>query len=558
MNGFRGRMMPYLAVGGLIVVGLLATGALATEAGIRWLLVGGLILLVGARPWFLAASTAFVLVLATFVLQPPVDFRARSFFGVTEVLTSSSGDLKLLMNGTTVHGSQSTDPARSREPQSYYVRNGPAGDLVALAKAQAGAEPLDIGVIGLGAGGMAAYVEPGTAMTFFEIDPVVVRVANDPAYFSYLSGAPVKPAIVLGDARLSLAAEPASRFDLVVLDAFSSDSPPVHLLDGRGDRRRDTHDQAGRHRRVPCLEPLLRPRAARRGGCPRTGLTVLEKWHAVGPVHEPGETPSHWLAASRDPAAIASLRASGWADATARRPSVHRRLRRPHPVSPPGQLNAARDRQRRTERVEARGGRSGPSAACRGPPIAAVAGCLVSIWFGLSTLAVTLPDVFDAFPAAPYALDGSRHLAVASAVAAGGDPYTVPGYLYPPPGALVMLPLTALGAQGGLWAWFAIKVGITLWCVLDATRGRPALVRLLAIVFVATLLGVMDDLWLGNVSILMAASIYLAVSRDSPWSAVPLGLVMAALAKPFLVPFLSGWSSIAEPAPSWRSGRPLR
>ena len=112
------------------------------------------------------------------------------------------------------------------------------------------------------------------------------------------------------------------------------------------------------------------------------------------------------------------------------------------------------------------------------------------------------------------------------------------GYLYPPPGALVMLPLTTLGAEAGLWAWFAVKVGIALWCVLDATRGRPALVRLLAIVFVTTLLGVMDDLWLGNVSILMAASIYLAVSRDSPWAAVPLGLVIAVLGKPFLVPFL--------------------
>ncbi len=173
-----------------------------------------------------------------------------------------------------------------------------------------------------------------------------------------------------------------------------------------------------------------------------------------------------------------------------------------------------------------------------GLPIAAVVGCLVSIWFGLSTLAVTLPDVVNAFPAAPYALDGSRHLAVASVVAAGGGPYSVAGYLYPPPGALVMLPFTALGPEAGLWAWFALKVGIALWCVIDATRGRPALVRLLAIVFVATLLGVMDDLWLGNVSIIMAASIYLAVSRESPWAAVPLGLVIGALAKPFLVPFL--------------------
>ncbi len=171
-------------------------------------------------------------------------------------------------------------------------------------------------------------------------------------------------------------------------------------------------------------------------------------------------------------------------------------------------------------------------------PIAAVAGCLVSIWFGLRTLAVTLPDVAAAFPAARYALDGSRHLAVATVVAGGGDPYAVAGYLYPPAGAIVMMPLAALGPEAGLWAWFAIKIAIALWCVLDATRGRPALVRVLSIVLVATLLGVLDDLWLGNVSIVMTAAIYLAVSRDSPWAALPLGIVLGAFAKPFLIPFL--------------------
>ena len=87
-GGARQRCLPYLVAAALLVVALVATGALATEAGIRWLLVGGLILLVGARPWFLALATAFVLVLATFVLQPPAEFRDRSFFGVTEVLES--------------------------------------------------------------------------------------------------------------------------------------------------------------------------------------------------------------------------------------------------------------------------------------------------------------------------------------------------------------------------------------------------------------------------------------------------------------------------------------
>ncbi len=314
VTGLRGRTLPFLVVGGLMILGLVATGALATEAGVRWLLVGGLILLVGARPWFLALATAFVLVLATFVLQPPADFRARSFFGVTEVLTSSSGDLRLLMNGTTVHGSQSMDAARIREPQSYYVRSGPAGDLVALAKARAGAGPIDIGVIGLGAGALAGYIQPGTEMTFFEIDPVVVRVASDPSYFSYLSGAPVKPAIVLGDARLSLATEPTGRFDLVVLDAFSSDSPPVHLLTAEAiaDEIRTTRPGGVVAFHVSSRYYDLAPPVA--AAAIGQGLTVLERWHAVGPVHEPGETPSHWLAASRDAGAIEALRAAGWTD----------------------------------------------------------------------------------------------------------------------------------------------------------------------------------------------------------------------------------------------------
>ena len=129
-GGARERLFPYCHRGGAAVGrGFIITDALATEAGVRWLLVGGVILMVGARPWFLAFATAFVLALATFVLQPPAEFRDRSFFGVTEVLESPNGELTLLMNGTTVHGSQSNDPAKRRTPQSYYVQNGPVGDV---------------------------------------------------------------------------------------------------------------------------------------------------------------------------------------------------------------------------------------------------------------------------------------------------------------------------------------------------------------------------------------------------------------------------------------------
>src|SRR6185436_3282414 len=272
--------------------------------------VGGLVLLVGAKPWFLAAATAFVLTLATFVLEPPADFRARSFFGVSEVMTSPDGQLRLLMNGTTVHGSQSTDPTRRRTPQSYYVRNGPIGDLFTLATARSAdvsftaGVSVDVGVIGLGAGALSAYVAPGMSMTFFEIDPVVVRIASDPRFFTYLSDASVRPEIVLGDARLSLVDQRSARFDLLVLDAFSSDTPPVHLLTAEG--------VAGELRTVKPTGVLafhlsnryydLSPAVA--AAVRDDGLAVLE----------PGETPSHWLAASRDPSAIATLRSAGWSD----------------------------------------------------------------------------------------------------------------------------------------------------------------------------------------------------------------------------------------------------
>ena len=314
LDGSRGRMLPYLAVGALMVAALVATGALATEAGVRWLLVGGLVLLVGARPWFLALSTAAVLVLATFVLEPPADFQARSFFGVSQVVEQPATGLRLLMNGTTVHGSQSTDPAKRRTPQSYYVENGPAGDLFRLAAPRSDGRPVEIGVAGLGGGAIASYVEPGIAMTFFEIDPVVVRVATDPRYFTYLEDAPVRPEIVLGDARLSLAAQPNGRFDLLLLDAFSSDSPPVHLLTTEAvadEVRTVTPDGVIGFHVSSRYYDLAPPVAAAAIG---QGLTVLERWHAVGAIHEPGETPSHWLAATRDATKIAALRAAGWTD----------------------------------------------------------------------------------------------------------------------------------------------------------------------------------------------------------------------------------------------------
>ena len=309
-GGARERLLPYLVAAALLVAAFIVTGALATEAGIRWLLVGGLILLVGARPWFLAVATGFVLALATFVLQPPAEFRDRSFFGVTEVLESPDGELTLLMNGTTVHGSQSNDPAKRSTPQSYYVRNGPVGDLFAINAGVPGGGA--VAIAGLGGGALATYADQTSSITFFEIDPIVIEVASDPRYFSYLTDAPKRPTIVEGDARLSFVDEPDGRYDLLIMDAFSSDSVPVHLLtvEAIADEVRITKPDGVVVFHVSNRYYDLAPAIA--AAVSGQGLTILEKSHQPSVVQEPGETPSRWLAASRDPGKLDQLRAENW------------------------------------------------------------------------------------------------------------------------------------------------------------------------------------------------------------------------------------------------------
>jgi hypothetical protein len=169
-------------------------------------------------------------------------------------------------------------------------------------------------------------------------------------------------------------------------------------------------------------------------------------------------------------------------------------------------------------------------------PVLAVVGVAISVTYGLATWLVTLPDITSVFPSVPYALDGSRQFEVAVATLAGNDPYSVAGNLYPPAGSYLFAPLTPLGLNAAMWAWFIVKVALVVACVMDATQDRPGHVRALAILFVGTLLTVQDDLWLGNVSIVLGAAIYLAVARLRPWAATPLGVSLAMMAKPFLVP----------------------
>lgn len=156
---------------------------------------------------------------------------ARSFFGVLRV-TEKEGARKLT-NGSTLHGEQSLDPAKQVFPSSYYHLKGPAGDVLGPLPAPTDptSPPRRIGVIGLGAGELAAYARKGDTWTFFELSPEVVEVARK--HFSFLTNAEARGvplSIEVGDARVRIESGPGDRFDVLVLDAFSSDAIPVHLL----------------------------------------------------------------------------------------------------------------------------------------------------------------------------------------------------------------------------------------------------------------------------------------------------------------------------------------
>ena len=162
--------------------------------------------------------------------------KERGFFGVLRVGNDSTGAFRYFIHGAILHGVQSLDPANSREPLAYFTKSGPAGSIFRALRAKArfgrlgdSSQP-NWAVVGLGAGAMACYLQPGESLTFYEIDPAVARIAADPRYFTFLSQCAPAASIVVGDARLKLRDAPDGSYDLIVMDAFSGDSIPMHLM----------------------------------------------------------------------------------------------------------------------------------------------------------------------------------------------------------------------------------------------------------------------------------------------------------------------------------------
>jgi hypothetical protein len=156
--------------------------------------------------------------------------RSRNFFGTLRVLYDPEAEVHRLVHGSTLHGQQGLEPSRRAEPSTYFTRSGPIGDLFGTLQREDDAR---VAIVGLGAGTLACYARRGQSWTFYEIDDAVVRIAEDSRYFTYLADARERGAavaIVEGDARLRIGDAADGGYRLIVLDAFSSDAVPVHLL----------------------------------------------------------------------------------------------------------------------------------------------------------------------------------------------------------------------------------------------------------------------------------------------------------------------------------------
>jgi len=153
--------------------------------------------------------------------------RTRSYFGIYEVSQRFDGSARVLTHGTTLHGIQNLEPGLERMPTSYYARRSGVGLALANAGRLFGASPR-IGIVGLGSGTLSCYAEPNQSWTFFEIDPAMVEVAR--TRFTFLNQCAPQARVVIGDARISLRGQPADSIDILAIDAFSSDSVPMHLL----------------------------------------------------------------------------------------------------------------------------------------------------------------------------------------------------------------------------------------------------------------------------------------------------------------------------------------
>jgi len=263
------------------------------------------------RPFEFAGAVGAIMLLSLMIPANATLFADRTFFGVSRVYEDAAGR-HILVSGTTVHGIQNeVGGALDPEPSAYYSRQGPVGDIFGRSVATSAQH---VAVIGAGAGSLASYLRPQDTMTFYEIDGAVERIATDPSLFSYVDDAAGRVDFVLGDGRLDIARSPGG-YDLVVVDAFSGDAIPTHLLTREAVdtylARTSTDGIVAFNvsNRYFDLAPILGRIASAEG---LTAIVRSDPASAPAQVAE-GALPSTWVVVARSPDDLSSVAATeGW------------------------------------------------------------------------------------------------------------------------------------------------------------------------------------------------------------------------------------------------------
>jgi hypothetical protein len=258
------------------------------------------------RPLVFALSLAALMLAAIPYLNAATTTLAaeRNFFGVWRVTTNPNEEFRRLYHGSTVHGVQLNDEARKCEATSYYHKEGPLGQVFAVYNSKPLPKP--VAATGLGAGTIGTYAAQGQEWDFYDIDPAIVRIASDPRYFTFLSDCTkASYRVILGDARLRLREAAPGKYGLLIMDAFSSDSVPAHLLTTEAMNlyldKLSAEGMLAFHisNRYLDLEPLLS------GLSRRAGLVAYVRRDIERNIV--GRYPSVWVVMARDDSALGAI-----------------------------------------------------------------------------------------------------------------------------------------------------------------------------------------------------------------------------------------------------------
>ncbi|MFS2110961.1 fused MFS/spermidine synthase [Sphingomonas sp. Sphisp140] len=331
-HGTRGKTILIVALVVLLVwMGIANPGKLLGEMHeqVAFVLVAAIgLVAIGRRPAYLVALAGGLILFGGYrsIQLSLTDARTRSYFGVYTV--TDYRNERQLAHGTTLHGIQ-LKGLRSTQPTTYYVPGSGVGQAMQALPDLYG-PAARVGVVGLGTGTLACYARPGQSWRFFEIDPAIVHLARDSGKFTFLSQCAPQVRISLGDARVRLTESQTAGFDLLALDAFSSDTVPMHLL---------TREAFATYSRVlapnglllvhisnrfMALAPVVSA-AARDGGWKAVRLSYEPEPHFVATprlgggtkvdqVEPEAESASEWIALSHDPKVLERLvaRGGGW------------------------------------------------------------------------------------------------------------------------------------------------------------------------------------------------------------------------------------------------------